>query len=641
MQKVLSSDLSCFKRLSDLNVSPSGRKAVFAVRSTDMENDCYRSEVYLSDGAQLRNLGYGSAPLFETEDTVLIPHMDKGMTIYTRLYLCEDRREEAFRLPFSVWNMCIINEQYVLCGGCRRITAPDLTNKTDTERDLVRALWDKEKDYEILDELPFRFNGAGYINKNRCGLFRCDVKNDRQTLLTDIYFDLKGIRLNRDRTKALIWGNTFETVNPEKSVLYILDIGSDCMKPLTDDSMRIDNACFAGKSVILTETRDSVSEICVSVLDPDTGAKQTLLSDIDGGAPIGDMNAGGSNWYADDAYRYVAVRERYKNEYRAVYPDGTEKVLISDTDYIPAAAGREDNLFFFGANSGENYELYRKTNGKTERITDFFSAYRQAHFIAGCEHLVFRNREGMELDGFILRPQSADQNRKLPAVLSVHGGPADHYGEVLNHEMQLLCAEGYIVFFCNPRGSNGRGHSFADIHGDKYGDVDYNDLMDFTDAVIKAVPEIDENRLGIIGGSYGGSMVNWVIGHTDRFRTAVACRSVGNMLSGALTSDVGYFHTLATLRTTPWEDPESIWRHSPVALADRIHTPLLLIHSDEDYRCESSGAVQMLTALLMHGVPARMLLIHGENHTLSWNGKPSHRLRRLNAITEWLDKYLK
>ena len=640
MQRVESFDFSAFFRFSDLDVSPSGGRAVFTVRKADTENDCYHTEICLTDGRTIKKLGEGSGPRFVSESAVLLSRMEDGMTVYIRVDIDNGQKERAFQLPFPVHDLCIVDEQYVLCGGTRRINLPDLTNKSDAERKIVRAIWNREKDYEILDELPFRFNGAGYINKNRCGLFWCDVKNDRQTLLTDIYLDVKGIRLNREKTKAVIWGNTYHTVNPEKSVLYILDIETLFLKPLTDNSMRIDEAGFMGETVYVKETEDSVSAIHATLIDPETGDRRMLCPALDGGAPIGDIDAGGSLWHADDAFRHIGIRDYYQNRYESNYPDGSKKVLIEETAYIAAAAGREDRLFFFGANKDTLYELYLKTDGTVKKLTDFHGEYLRTHVVSPCEHFVFRNRVGMEMDGFVLKPVDFEQGKKYPAVLSIHGGPCAHYGENISHEMQMLCAQGYFVIFCNPRGSTGRGHDFSDITGEKYSRVDYEDILDFVDRATDSIREIDRDRMGVLGGSYGGSMVNWIIAHTDRFRAAVACRSVGNMLTGALTSDVGYFHTLATLRTTPWTDPESMWQHSPVAYADKIHTPLLMIHSDEDFRCEISGAIQLLTALLMHGVPTRMLMIHGENHDLSRMGRPSHRLRRLNAIKEWFNTYL-
>jgi len=207
--------------------------------------------------------------------------------------------------------------------------------------------------------------------------------------------------------------------------------------------------------------------------------------------------------------------------------------------------------------------------------------------------------------------------------------------------MQLWAGEGYFVFFCNPRGGDGRGNEFADIRGDRYGVWDYNDLMEFTDEVLKKYPQIDKTRLGMTGGSYGGFMANWIIGHTDRFAAVASQRSISNFISKCLTTDIGYYHNLNAIQADPWSSPEKMWHHSPLKYANQCKTPTLFIQADQDYRCWMGDAIQMLTALRMNGVPTRMCLFHGENHELSRSGKPKHRIRRLKEITDWFNKYLK
>ena len=207
--------------------------------------------------------------------------------------------------------------------------------------------------------------------------------------------------------------------------------------------------------------------------------------------------------------------------------------------------------------------------------------------------------------------------------------------------MQLWASEGYFVFFCNPRGGDGRGNEFADIRGKRYGVWDYNDLMEFTDHVLQSYPQIDPARVGMTGGSYGGFMANWIVGHTDRFAAVASQRSIANFISKCLTTDIGYYHNLCAVQSDPWNSPEEIWNRSPLKYADKCTTPTLFIQSDEDYRCWMADALQMFTALRMHGVPTRVCLFHGENHELSRNGKPKHRVRRLKEITRWFDRYLK
>lgn len=203
-----------------------------------------------------------------------------------------------------------------------------------------------------------------------------------------------------------------------------------------------------------------------------------------------------------------------------------------------------------------------------------------------------------------------------------------------------LAGQGYFVLFCNPRGSEGKGNDFAEIRG-KYGTYDYDNLMQFTDLCIEKYPAIDSSRLGVTGGSYGGFLTNWIIGHTDRFKAAVSQRSIANWISFAGISDISISFGEDQMAADIWSNPEKMWWHSPLRYADKVTTPTLFIHSDQDYRCNISEGYQMFTALKRFGVDTRMCVFHGECHDLSRSGKPIHRKRRLWEITTWFDDRLK
>jgi len=208
--------------------------------------------------------------------------------------------------------------------------------------------------------------------------------------------------------------------------------------------------------------------------------------------------------------------------------------------------------------------------------------------------------------------------------------------------MQFLAGQGYAVIYTNPRGSSGRGNDFADLR-EKYGTIDYDDLMNVVDAAIETYPFVDADHLGIMGGSYGGFMANWAIGQTDRFAAAVSQRSISNWTSKFNTTDIGYYFNQDAMGTTPWEEggADKLWRHSPLKYADKAVTPTLFIHSEQDYRCWMAEGLQMFTALRYHGVDSRLVLFRDENHELSRSGKPKHRQRRLQEMLDWFDKYLK
>ena len=256
----------------------------------------------------------------------------------------------------------------------------------------------------------------------------------------------------------------------------------------------------------------------------------------------------------------------------------------------------------------EIYEANLKT-GECVQRSHFNDAALAECYVAKPKRLDYAQTPD-PLWGWVLEPKDYDSSKKYPAILDIHGGPRASYGPVFYHEMQLWANEGYFVFFCNVHGSDGRGDAFADLRG-KFGTIDFDDFMQFTDAVLKAYPQIDAKRIGVTGGSYGGYMTNWIIGHTDRFACAASQRSISNWVSENMVSDIGFSFGNDQMDATPWSDVNKIWDQSPLKAADQCVTPTLFIHSFEDYRCPIQEGMQMYNALVHHGVEARMCLFKG------------------------------
>ena len=165
--------------------------------------------------------------------------------------------------------------------------------------------------------------------------------------------------------------------------------------------------------------------------------------------------------------------------------------------------------------------------------------------------------------------------------------------------------------------------------------------MQFVDHALKVTPNLDPDHLGVTGGSYGGWMTNWILGHTDRFKAACSQRSFSNWLSDFSASEIGFTFDPIEVGGIPWEDPVRLWWNSPAAYVDKIKTPTLFIHSLMDHNCPLSESMQIFTAMRYRHIPARAVLFEGEGHGLSRGGKPKHRIRRIKEITEWMDTYLK
>ena len=259
------------------------------------------------------------------------------------------------------------------------------------------------------------------------------------------------------------------------------------------------------------------------------------------------------------------------------------------------------------------------------------------------ERILFEH-EDLNLEGFILLPPAAREAgaKTFPAILDIHGGPKTVYGDIYFHEMQFWASEGYIVIFTNPRGSDGRNDAFSDIRGD-YGGRDFRDIMAFVDESLQRYPQIDPERVGVTGGSYGGFMTNWIVTHTDRFKAAATQRSISNWTSFYGVSDIG-FRFAFDQNNTSWEDDDAfsvLWDRSPLKYIRNAKTPTLVLHSDEDYRCPLEQGVQFFTGLVDFGVPAKLIVFNKETHELSRSGKPKGRKKRLLEITQWFEKYVR
>ena len=285
-------------------------------------------------------------------------------------------------------------------------------------------------------------------------------------------------------------------------------------------------------------------------------------------------------------------------------------------------------------------ELYfLEEDGKETQLTFFNEWVQEARTLSSPEEVYFES-DGRSLAGVVMEPVGHSKGEKAPCILYIHGGHKCAFGIAFYHEMQVWANRGFYVIFCNPRGSDGRDNEFFEITG-KYGEWDYEDIMAFTDFCVQTFPDIDEERMGVGGGSYGGFMTNWVIGHTGRFRCAVSQRSISSWATMFVNSDTSYQFPMYQPDSDIWHNIGFYWDHSPLKYADRCKTPTLFIHSDEDYRCPLSEGVSMFNALKYNGVEARMCVFRGENHELSRSGKPKNRINRLKEMTAWFERFLK
>jgi dipeptidyl aminopeptidase/acylaminoacyl peptidase len=282
-----------------------------------------------------------------------------------------------------------------------------------------------------------------------------------------------------------------------------------------------------------------------------------------------------------------------------------------------------------------------RADGSGERrLTDLNREWRAEVALSRPERFRFE-RAGFTVDGWVMAPCDRKPGRRYPVLLNVHGGPASQYGHRFFDEFQVYVGAGYAVVYVNPRGSRGYSEAFARAVVGDWGGGDYADVMAGLDEALRRFDFLDPARLGVMGGSYGGFMTSWIVGHTDRFRAACSERAVNAMWSMYGTSDIGFwFQEAHGLGRPPWEDLKWYVERSPLSYAKDIHTPLLILHSESDLRCPMEQAEQLYVALKKLRRTVRFVRFPDENHELSRSGRPRHRLARFRILLEWFAEHL-
>lgn len=276
---------------------------------------------------------------------------------------------------------------------------------------------------------------------------------------------------------------------------------------------------------------------------------------------------------------------------------------------------------------------------KAVRHTDLNKFLRSDVLLGRTRDLMFKSFDGTGVQGWLVLPPNFKPGRKYPSILEIHGGPRVQYAHSFFHEMQFLAARGYVVFYTNPRGGQGRGETWADAISGGWGDLDYRDCMAAADW-LEEQKFINPRKMGVTGGSYGGYMTNWIIGHTDRFAAAVTQRSVVDLKAFFGSSDFGW-DIEREFNGRPWTNPENYEKCSPITYYKNVKTPVLIIHSENDLRCAIEQAEQMFTMLKVLRKKVEMVRFPEEPHGLSRHGRPDRRVARLEWILKWFNRYLK
>ncbi|MDF2673160.1 MAG: peptidase prolyl oligopeptidase active site domain protein [Clostridiales bacterium] len=667
MKNIILEDFTKYKSLSGVRHSPDGKYVCFAVHEMDLEENKYLSNLWLynvEDKKYFKLTGFNKESSFiwqRDSENILFSGMrnDKDkekkeageeFTQFYKINIHGGEAQKAFRVPMNTSSIKEINEYTYLITAIFNPMQKDLNLLDEKEKAEELKKRKEGKDYEIMDEIPFWSNGQGFINKCRSRLYIYNSNIKSLEAISDEYMDVSCCNLNKDKTCMAFIGQTYKNKASLKNAVYLYDIGSKNIEQLTSsDKLSYDYVDFInGENIICTANEGSrygLNENERFYLINTKSKEETLLTpefETSLWNSVGsDCRYGSSKTkMVDGEYLYFITTENDSSFINRIEINGKIQKVTTLGGSVDGYTIKDGNIIFVGLRDMKLQELYSFNGSKELQITDFNEWIVSDKKVVKPEKISVETEPGVIIEGWILKPVDFQENKKYPGILDIHGGPKTVYGEVFFHEMQYWANEGYFVFFCNPRGSDGRDNSFADIRG-KYGTIDYDDLMKFTDAVLQKYKAIDESRIGVTGGSYGGFMTNWIIGHTNRFKAAASQRSISNWISMFGTSDIGYYFAEDQNGATPWNNQEKLWEHSPLKYADRVKTPTLFIHSEEDYRCWLVEGIQMFTALKYNGVEARMCMFRGESHELSRSGKPKHRIKRLKEITEWFNIHLK
>ncbi len=651
LQPVEIHDLFTYQFPGNLQYSPDGKFLVFEVaKAREKEND-YTRNVWISNNGEVKQLSYNidaSIVSWLDDKNLLIQRNTKKETGVTELFVLPVDGGEAMplmTLPFVLSSLKVVDKNTFVATGT--IDADDADAYKDDEKTRKEKLEKKEadKDYTVIDEVPYWHNGQNYTNKKRTALFL--IEKDKVKRISKKYENVQSFIIE-DRDIYFL-SETHVSKESRFNDLYSYSIDKKTRKEIyTKKDMMIRNVFFLNhelygmaadlKSYGLNQTPDFVKitkNKMEFVKDPHrrlgaSGGTDTMLG------------SGKSQEIVNNTI-YATVSDEDRVEIWSFDDQFNEKVLFDLPGVCFFLDACNNQIAFVYSDAKGPSEIYEMdlSGENVKKLTNLNGDSVKGKYVALPETIDYVSA-GIKQRGWVLLPKDYDAKKKYPAILDIHGGPRAMYTEAFFHEMQVWASHGYFVFFTNICGSDGRDDDYADIRG-KYGTIDYQNLMDFTDIVTQKYSAIDMNKLCVTGGSYGGFMTNWIIGHTDRFCSAASQRSIASWISLTFMADIGLWFDPGecglAVDENLFDGFDRMWNSSPLKYVENAKTPTLFIHSDEDRRCPLPEGMQMMQALAYKGVDTRMCIFHGENHELSRSGKPLHRVKRLEEITNWFDKY--
>lgn len=653
-RQVTIEDLFETKSVTNPVLAPNDSEAVFTVTELNRKDNTYYSAIHhieLETGVVTR-WTYGKqqvrAPKWSADGKQLAFISNRSET--DQLYVIQKSGGEACALTDCKegidafeWSPC--GKKIWFTGAVKTGETFSTTEKKEDEMPQPIRVTNMKYKADFVGVLPQEvYTQIGYVDIATCAIFD----------FTSEPFDHTLEAVSHDGKQLVIAVNRNKNVDHDFSLpLVLVDIETKNETMILDEQGYFGEVAFSKDDRYIAYTGyaltfANVTQADVFVYDQSNGQTMNLTAGID--APIGDESisdhlqqtiAPGVVWTEDEQLYFQLssmgdVRLYAATLDGAIYPATGEEEHVYGYD---VATNAEFALLTVSTMTNPG-ELYRQTiaTGERTKLTSFNEDWLKKVELVEPETIHYTNGN-TNVQGWLMKPANFTEGETYPLIVEIHGGPHAMYGFTYFHEMQVLAAEGYGVLYLNPRGSHGYSQVFVDAVRGDYGGGGYEDIMAGLDEVLKTENWIDETRLGVTGGSYGGFMTNWIVGHTNRFKAAVTQRSICNWISFFGVSNIGYYFTDWHLQAG-MKDVDKLWNQSPLKYAENIETPVLILHAERDFVCPIEQAEQLYITLKDLGKETEFVRFPESDHNLSRTGKPNLRIARLEEITGWFKRYL-
>jgi dipeptidyl aminopeptidase/acylaminoacyl peptidase len=627
-------------------ISPDGKLIVFVRTVVDHENDNYESHLWTvsTDGGDPTQItqcdGNDITPIWAPD----------GKTIYfiSNRAVNGDKKNRLWSFPINGGESRLVLEQGNIMNASLSKDGSKLLYLARTEEESETPT-EKMDEVMWVTKLRYKMDGQGYYPYTRPHVFIADLSSGKVKQITKGPYDVSSPSWSPDNKKIAYLADPANGDYSRMRDIYIKPLEEEAYKVTASDSLifsvdwspKGDRLVYTGRKPTDLEY-PHYANTDIFIISSEGGDPRNITKNLD--RTVGAYGAS-VEWVNEN---YIFFRVPDHGSYH-IY-----KVEVDTSKVSPLTEGNM-NITSFSLSEDASKIAYDSSDAtwpreifvlceSSKRLTYMTGPIMKKWVISTPEEFWFTASDGVEVQGWIVKPNDYKIGEKYPFILEIHGGPHGAYGFNLataEHEFQMLARNGYAVAYFNPRDSIGYGEEFGAIAEGSWGERDWYDLMEGVDHVLANYDYVDKNRMGVAGGSFGGFMTNWTIGHTDRFKAAVTMRSVCNWFSQVGYSDVSWGYSGIGNYREPWEIPEKYLKHSPITYADKMTTPLLIIHSEFDHRCPLPEGEQLYYTLKRLKREVEYIRFANNSHGLSRIGKPSHRTARLRHILRWFDKYLK